>query len=301
LRKKRYRKRVIKFCYFYLGEAMVLEFREYKKKIKKDTILELDLQVDTGEILTIINNKSEDLELLKDSFRKRTKYKGEILFDNEDVSKQKLLFTKDFGFYNDLTLIKNLKVALDLFNVKFSIDDLENDLESLNLKSSSKYKELLPNEVNKFHTLFSILVDQNVLIIDNTDKDLTSEDMEVISDFILDKSNNANVIILDTMLNRYNSIADKVLVITDGIKSYFGNLEDLLILKQLTAINISDNEKLDDILSGYQYTIYHDNEIVVREEVLEEVVYSLLKNNIEVYQIRNLGEKIKLYEGEADL
>ena len=280
---------------------MVLEFREYKKKIKKDTILELDLQVDTGEILTIINNKSEDLELLKDSFRKRTKYKGEILFDNEDVSKQKLLFTKDFGFYNDLTLIKNLKVALDLYNVKFSIDDLENDLESLNLKSSSKYKELLPNEVNKFHTLFSILVDQNVLIIDNTDKDLTSEDMEVISDFILDKSNNANVIILDTMLNRYNSIADKVLVITDGIKSYFGNLEDLLILKQLTAINISDNEKLDDILSGYQYTIYHDNEIVVREEVLEEVVYSLLKNNIEVYQIRNLGEKIKLYEGEDDL
>ena len=280
---------------------MVLEFREYKKKIKKDKILELNLQVDTGEILTIINNKSEDLELLKDSFRKRTKYKGEILFDNEDVSKQKLLFTKDFGFYNDLTLIKNLKVALDLYNVKFSIDDLENDLESLNLKSSSKYKELLPNEVNKFHTLFSILVDQNVLIIDNTDKDLTSEDMEVISDFILDKSNNANVIILDTMLNRYNSIADKVLVITDGIKSYFGNLEDLLILKQLTAINISDNEKLDDILSGYQYTIYHDNEIVVREEVLEEVVYSLLKNNIEVYQIRNLGEKIKLYEGEADL
>lgn len=280
---------------------MVLEFREYKKKIKKDTILELDVQVDTGEILTIINNKSEDLELLKDSFRKRTKYKGEILFDNEDVSKQKLLFTKDFGFYNDLTLIKNLKVALDLFNVKFSIDDLENDLEFLNLKPSSKYKELLPNEVNKFHTLFSILVDQNVLIIDNTDKALTSEDMEVISDFILDKSNNANVIILDTMLNRYNSIADKVLVITDGIKSYFGNLEDLLILKQLTAINISDNEKLDDILSGYQYTIYHDNEIVVREEVLEEVVYSLLKNNIEVYQIRNLGEKIKLYEGEADL
>ena len=125
--------------------------------------------------------------------------------------------------------------------------------------------------------------------------------MEVISDFILDKSNNANVVILDTMLNRYNSIADKVLVITDGIKSYYGNLEDLLILKQLTAINISSNENLELVLSGYQYTIYHENEIVVREEVLEEVVYSLLKNNIEVYQIRNLGEKIKLYEGEADL
>ena len=280
---------------------MVLEFREYTKKIKKDTILELDFKVETGEILTIINNKKENLELLKDSFRKRTKFKGEILFDNEDVSKQQLLFTKDFGFYNDLTLLKNLKVALELFNIKVSVDNLTEDLEFLNLKPGSKYRDLLPNEINKFHILFSILVDQNVLIIDNTDKDLTVEDMEVISDFILDKSNNANVIILDTMLNRYNSIADKVLVITDGIKSYYGNLEDLLILKQLTAINISSNENLELILSGYQYTIYHENEIVVREEVLEEVVYSLLKNNIEVYQIRNLGEKIKLYEGEADL
>ena len=276
---------------------MVLEFREYSKKIKKDTILELDFKVETGEILTIINNKTENLELLKDSFRKRTKFKGEILFDNEDISKQQLLFTKDFGFYNDLTLIKNLKVALELFNIKVSVDNLTEDLEFLNLKPGSKYRDLLPNEVNKFHILFSILVDQNVLIIDNTDKDLTIEDMEVISDFILDKSNNANVIILDTMLNRYNSIADKVLVITDGIKSYYGNLEDLLVLKQLTAINISSNENLETVL----YTIYHENEIVVREEVLEEVVYSLLKNNIEVYQIRNLGEKIKLYEGEADL
>ena len=280
---------------------MVLEFREYSKKIKKDTILELDFKVETGEILTIINNKTENLELLKDSFRKRTKFKGEILFDNEDVSKQQLLFTKDFGFYNDLTLLKNLKVALEFFNIKVSVDNLTEDLEFLNLKPGSKYRDLLANEISKFHILFSILVDQNVLIIDNTDKDLTIEDMEVVSDFILDKSNNANVIILDTMLNRYNSIADKVLVITDGIKSYYGNLEDLLILKQLTAINISSNENLELVLSGYQYTIYHENEIVVREEVLEEVVYSLLKNNIEVYQIRNLGEKIKLYEGEADL
>ena len=280
---------------------MVLEFREYAKKIKKDTILELDFKVETGEILTIINNKTENLQLLKDSFRKRTKYKGEILFDDEDVSKQKLLFTKDFGFYNDLTLLKNLKVALELFNIKASVDNLTEDLEFLNLKPGSKYRDLLANEISKFHILFSILVDQNVLIIDNTDKDLTIEDMEVISNFILDKSNNANVIILDTMLNRYNSIADKVLVITDGIKSYYGNLEDLLILKQLTAINISSNENLELVLSGYQYTIYHENEIVVREEVLEDVVYLLLKNNIEISQIRNLGERIKLYEGEGVL
>lgn len=286
---------------FFIGEMMVLEFKEYRKKIKKDTILELDFEVETGEILTIINNSSDNLEILKDSFRQRTKFKGEILFEGENINKQRLLFTKDFGFYNELSLLKNIKKALALFNIKILDEEIIKDLEFLNLDSSRKYKELEANEITKFHTLFSILVDQNVLIVDNTEKHLTLEDKEVISELILDKSNNANVIILDTMLNRHNSIADKVLVITDGIKSYFGNLEDLLILKQLMAINISSHGKLDEVLAGYQFTIYHDNEIVVREDVLEEVVYALLKNDIEVFQIRNLGEKIKLYEGEADL
>lgn len=280
---------------------MVIEFKEYRKKIKKDTILELDFKVETGEILTIVNNSSASLELLKDSFRQRTKFKGEILFDRESINKQRLLFTKDFGFYNDLSLLKNIKKALALFNIKILEEELINDLEFLGLESSKKYKELKANEITKFHILFSILVDQNVLIVDNTEEDLTLEDKETISELILDKSNNANVIILDTMLNRHNSIADKVLVITDGIKSYFGSLEDLLILKQLMAINVSSQDRLDEVLAGYQFTIYHSNEIVVREDVLEEVVYALLKNDIEVFQIRNLGEKIKLYEGEADL
>ena len=280
---------------------MVLEFKEYTKKIKKDTILELDFKVDTGEILTIVNNSTASLDILKDSFRQRTKFKGEILFDKENINKQTLLFSRDFGFYNDLTLLNNLKKGLSLFNIGYADEELIADLEFLNLNSEAKYKELLSNEVTKYHTLFSILVDQNVLIVDNTEKSLTLEDKEAISDLILDKSNNSNVIILDTMLNKHNSIADKVLVISDGIKSYFGNLEDLLVLKTLTAINVSSQDNLDVILEGYKYSLYHDNEIVVREEFLEEVVYVLLKNNIEVYQIRNLGEKIKLYEGEADL
>ena len=65
---------------------MVLEFKEYTKKIKKDTFLELDFKVDTGEILTIISNNTNSLEILKDSFREKTKFKGEILFDRENIN-----------------------------------------------------------------------------------------------------------------------------------------------------------------------------------------------------------------------
>ena len=280
---------------------MTLEFREYKKKIKKNIFLELDFKVSTGEILTIISNNTLELDSLKDSFKRRTKFKGEITFDNIDINEEKLIFSEDFGFYNHLSLEKNLLSLSKILGLTVPKDDIIGGLDLLELDPNKKYQQLLENEKIKFHTLFSVLINQNILILDYSKDNLTKDDKKALRELILEHSNNANIIILDTILNQYNNIADNVLVISDGEKSYYGLLDDLLIIKKLAAISVSHQKDLDNILQDYQYTIYNDKEIVVREEVLEEVVYALLKNNIEVFQIRNLGEKIKLYEGEADL
>ena len=280
---------------------MTLEFREYKKKIKKNIFLELDFKVNTGEILTIISNNTLELDSLKDSFKRRTKFKGEITFDNIDINEEKLIFSEDFGFYNHLSLEKNLLSLLKILGLTVPKDDIIGGLDLLELDPNKKYQQLLENEKIKFHTLFSVLINQNILILDYSKDNLTKDDKQVLKELILEHSNNANVIILDTILNQYNNIADNVLVISDGEKSYYGLLDDLLIIKKLAAISVSQQENLDNILQDYQYTIYNDKEIVVREEVLEDVIYLLLKNNIEVSQIRNLGERIKLYEGEGVL
>ena len=280
---------------------MTLEFREYKKKIKKNIFLELDFKVSTGEILTIISNNTLELDSLKDSFKKRTKFKGEITFDNVDINEEKLIFSEDFGFYNHLSLEKNLLSLSKILGLTVSKDDIIGGLDLLELDPNKKYQQLLENEKIKFHTLFSVLINQNILILDYSKDNLTKDDKQVLKELILEHSNNANVIILDTILNQHNNIADNVLVISDGEKSYYGLLDDLLIIKKLAAISVSQQKNLDNILQDYQYTIYNDKEIVVREEVLEDVVYLLLKNNIEISQIRNLGERIKLYEGEGAL
>ena len=280
---------------------MTLEFREYKKKIKKNIFLELDFKVSTGEILTIISNNTLELDSLKDSFKRRTKFKGEITFDNIDINEEKLIFSEDFGFYNHLSLEKNLLSLSKILGLTVPKDDIIGGLDLLELDPNKKYQQLLENEKIKFHTLFSVLINQNILILDYSKDNLTKDDKQVLKELILEHSNNANVIILDTILNQYNNIADNVLVISDGEKSYYGLLDDLLIIKKLAAISVSQQENLDNILQDYQYTIYNDKEIVVREEVLEDVIYLLLKNNIEVSQIRNLGERIKLYEGEGVL
>ena len=280
---------------------MTLEFREYKKKIKKNIFLELDFKVNTGEILTIISNNTLELDSLKDSFKKRTKFKGEITFDNVDINEEKLIFSEDFGFYNHLSLEKNLLSLSKILGLTVPKDDIIGGLDLLELDPNKKYQQLLENEKIKFHTLFSVLINQNILILDYSKDNLTKDDKKALRELILEHSNNANIIILDTILNQYNNIADNVLVISDGEKSYYGLLDDLLIIKKLAAISVSQQENLDNILQDYQYTIYNDKEIVVREEVLEDVVYLLLKNNIEISQIRNLGERIKLYEGEGVL
>ncbi|WP_313991148.1 ABC transporter ATP-binding protein [Gemella morbillorum] len=280
---------------------MTLEFREYKKKIKKNIFLELDFKVNTGEILTIISNNTLELDSLKDSFKKRTKFKGEITFDNVDINEEKLIFSEDFGFYNHLSLEKNLLSLSKILGLTVPKDDIIGGLDLVELDPNKKYQQLLENEKIKFHTLFSVLINQNILILDYSKDNLTKDDKKALRELILEHSNNANIIILDTILNQYNNIADNVLVISDGEKSYYGLLDDLLIIKKLAAISVSHQKDLDNILQDYQYTIYNDKEIVVREEVLEDVVYLLLKNNIEISQIRNLGERIKLYEGEGVL
>lgn len=280
---------------------MTLEFRGYKKKIKKNIFLELDFKVSTGEILTIISNNTLELDSLKDSFKRRTKFKGEITFDNIDINEEKLIFSEDFGFYNHLSLEKNLLSLSKILGLTVPKDDIIGRLDLLELDPNKKYQQLLENEKIKFHTLFSVLINQNILILDYSKDNLTKDDKKALRELILEHSNNANIIILDTILNQYNNIADNVLVISDGEKSYYGSLDDLLIIKKLAAISVSHQKDLDNILQDYQYTIYNDKEIVVREEVLEDVVYLLLKNNIEISQIRNLGERIKLYEGEGVL
>lgn len=280
---------------------MVLEFREYKKKIKKNVFLELDFKVNTGEILTIISNNSLELDILKDSFKGKTRFKGGIFFNDLDISREKLIFPEDFGFYNHLSLENNILKMLKILKVTVKRDSILDGLELLELDTNKKYQQLLENEKIKFHILFSVLLNQNVLILDYSKDILTELDKKLLKELILKQSNNANVVVLDTMLNQYNNIADDVLVISDGEKSYYGLLDDLLIIKKLVAISVSHQGDLDNILQDYQYTIYNDKEIVVREEVLEDVVYLLLKNNIEISQIRNLGERIKLYEGEGVL
>jgi len=112
-----------------------------------------------------------------------------------------LIFSEDFGFYNHLSLEKNLLSLSKILGLTVSKDDIIGGLDLLELDPNKKYQQLLENEKIKFHTLFSVLINQNILILDYSKDNLTKDDKKALRELILEHSNNANIIILDTILN----------------------------------------------------------------------------------------------------
>ena len=102
---------------------MVLEFKEYKKKVKKNTVLELDLKLDSGEILTIVSNEVESLQLIKNSIKDKVSYKGKILFNDKNASKE-----DNYGINLDARSEKDKEIQKKLHQtVKKVTDSIEDD------------------------------------------------------------------------------------------------------------------------------------------------------------------------------
>ena len=212
---------------------MTLEFREYKKKIKKNIFLELDFKVSTGEILTIISNNTLELDSLKDSFKRRTKFKGEITFNNIDINEEKLIFSEDFGFYNHLSLEKNLLSLSKILGLTVPKDDIIGGLDLLELDPNKKYQQLLENEKIKFHTLFSVLINQNILILDYSKYNLTIPYEDIRSNHII----NNRIFILNTL--KIENI--KLRMIIENNNFYLVNEEHNLFGKYVNFKDIERN------------------------------------------------------------
>lgn len=279
----------------------MLQFKKYKIEIEKNKFLQLDFEIKTGEIFSLISDREEILEQFKLSLLKTNGYDGEIILNGEDINKNSILFEDTFGFYPKFSLNKNFKSLLSMFKIKLDDNLLQKQFRLLNLDGEKSYKDLLANEKTKVKILFLFLMKEPIIVVESYKNKLTALDKEglysLIEQFEFSKT---AIIILDTTLNYFSELAENVLVLSNGEQSYSGSLQNLLIIKKLVAITLDYAEDLDIVLQNYEYTELAENEIVVREEVLEDVIYELLKNDLEVLQIRNLGEKIKLYVEEIE-
>lgn len=279
---------------------MVLQFKNYKIELKNKQFLELDFTVKKGEIFSLISDDEQLLEDFKLSLTRSNGFEGEVLINGAQINKNSLLFEDSFGFYPKFSLNKNFRSLLSMFKIKFDEQQFTKQLQLLNLDGEKNYKDLLSNEKIKVKILFLLLSKQKVIVIENYKNKLTTLDKKNIYALIENyKQKDTVVLILDTGLNYFSELAENVLVVSEGKKSYYGSLENLLIIKKLVAINLEYQDDLDILLQNYDYTVLNDSEIVVRESQLENVLYELIRNDIEVKQVRNLGEKIKLYVEET--
>ena len=273
---------------------MALEFVNYSKKMKRGDTLNLDFRVESKENMSIISNDEYILDVIDKSLRKEIKYKGTI------EGLEKILFVENFGFYDHLTIEKNIKKLLKVFNSSVEDVVLQDQFEILAIDEKQKYGKISESEKYLIKILFLLLVKQEVIVINSYNTPLSKEDKFYLLDLLANYNfEDSSIIILDNEINTFSSYSQNVCVISDGEQTYTGSYTDLLVIKSLVAIEVSHQDDLDIVLVNYEYTIYNSEEIVVRENKLEEVLYKLLSNGIEVGSIRNLGEKIKLYSKEV--
>lgn len=282
---------------------MSLEFKEFEGKISKNNFLKLNFSINKGESLSIISDEDEPLKIIKKVFLKKFKYSGNAYYNGNEIKKHKdgdILFSDHIGFYDGINISKNLKYLTRLFGITYSDKEIVSFLEKLNLKPDSRYKTLSESEAEKLKILFLVLIAKDIIIIENVDKKLTEDDAVLVREFLEDTSDEGiTIIIIDKTLNELSEYSNLTLVISNGEQSYFGKLSDLKVIKQLAVITFEEEiMDLEDILFDIEYTKFADKEIIVREELLEEIIYTLVSNNIEIENIRNFGEKIKLYMEE---
>lgn len=279
---------------------MSLIVESFTKKISRKKKLELDFEFLNYKNLLILDEDKENLDVISKIFYSNTKYDGNIFLFNKNIKKEKDYFyysDEQFGFYNHLTAYENLLKILKLFKIKI---DKKYILDLLDLAKieNLKYGKLDDNSKSRLKLLFKHMVSENLLIVDIY-KHNDIEKYKEYYDFIInDNSKNRINIILSENINKIVSGCDKILVLSDNKQVYYGDIENLSVVKDLIIIEISDfneNQLSNSIKIDHKLV---DNKLVLRKSDMEVALYHLLSNDINVLNISDFNKNTNIYDNK---
>lgn len=279
---------------------MSLIVESFTKKISRKKKLELDFEFLNQKNLLILDEDKENLDVISRVFNSNTKYEGNIFLFNKNIKKEKDYFyfsDEQFGFYNNLTAYENLLKLLKLFKLKI---DKKYILELLYLAKieNLKYVKLDDNSKSRLKLLFKHIVSENLLIIEIYKYKDVHKYKDYYNFLINDKSKKRINIVLSENINKIVSSCDKILVLSDNKQVYYGDIENLSVVKDLIIIEISDfnvNKLNNSIKIDHKLV---DNKLILRKSDMEVALYHLLSNDINVLSISDFNENTNIYDNK---
>lgn len=283
---------------------MTLKFNNFKKKLGRKKYLELNFEQDSGALLAIVDDNKINLQLLKEVFNNNEKYEGEVTIDGVNIIEDKDSYPyleNQIGFYDLFTVEQNFKKLLKLSAVKYNLEDLKKYFSLLKLQGNEKYINLSKVNKENVRLLFSYLVSRKLFLLDLTDERLSSSTatfyLNLIEDFLKDDSDRIFIIFAEH-LNEFTNLCDSALVIADNKQVYFGDAVSLNVVKDLIIIELASFVEENFYRDLYVDFKLLNNNIIIKKSDLEDVLYYLVKENIDVIKIEDFNQNTKLYEGD---
>ena len=205
---------------------MVLEIKDYSKKIKHKQILDnINLSLKSGNVYGFFGRNGSGKTML---FRAITTLiyptSGDIIIDkksiiNKDFDLRRIgLLLEEPGFYPHLTGLENLSMLYEINNKK-NLDFMKEIMKKVGLQESQpeKYREYSLGMKQKLRIGQAIMEDQELIILDEPTNGLDEASIDNIHNIIKDlKKKNKLILIASHNKDDLRLLCDKVFKIEEG-------------------------------------------------------------------------------------
>ena len=253
-----------------------------KKKIKKQIINNLNLELKVNEKLGLLGKSGTGKSLILKSIIQEKEYSGEIYLLGQNIKENFNILRKDIGYCpQENILIDEIKV-IDFLNFYKELkinSDLKNDLNYLiNLLGLKQYLNRKCNSLSegnkrKLSFIISILYKPKLLLLDNPTVGIDTKTRKIIWRYLKQLNDKYNMILISNDIEEIEYLCDKVSILKDGNLQFNDNIEQLKIAHSI----------------GYIFTINFKKENINYENI--DDLFENLKNKIKY--LDNLGDNFK--------
>lgn len=202
-----------------------------KKQYNKNTVLNIrDLTIESGKLTAVVGNSGSGKTTFLNTLGLITSpSSGSLYFNNEDlikVSKRRIekyyqrdidVIFQEYNLIENLTVVENLMI-LKRINKQISIELIRNTLTELNINhlETQTVNKLSGGEMQRVAIARSLLKSTNVILADEPTGALDIENTDAVMSIFQLLVNNGKSIVYVTHDLNCASLADNIVVISDG-------------------------------------------------------------------------------------
>lgn len=283
----------------------LLEVKNLNKYFKDfHAVRDLNFKIEKGDVYGFLGpngaGKSTTLRMILGLIYPTS---GEIYFKGQQIQKYDRKYLKYIGalierpdFYENLSAYNNLKIFARLAELEHPTERIETVLKEVKLwdRRTSRVKTYSQGMKQRLGIAQALLHEPELIILDEPSNGLDPKGQADMRELIQKISSELNITVLISshILSEIELIANRMIIINNGLRIAEGGVQELMAAEQLKLeIRVDDPEKLVNFLSekGISAESKSDSIIIqIAESAIPQVTKELVAAGIELYEMRQL-------------